>query len=54
MTLSGVSSLQWTWTSVLMRQSKFGGLTTKFTLDGHPSLTIGVFRTTGHETNCFF
>ena len=51
MTLSGVSSLQWTGTSVLMSQPELGGLMTEFTLGGHPYRTIGVFRATGHETD---
>jgi hypothetical protein len=51
LTLSGVSSLQWTGRSILMSQPEFGGLMTEFTVGGQPYRTIGVFRTTGHETD---
>ena len=49
LTLSGVSSLQWTGRSILMSQPELGGLMTEFTLRGQPYRTFGVFRDTGHE-----
>jgi len=51
LTLSGVSSLQWTGRSILMSQPEFGGLITEFTVGGQPYRTFGVFRNTGHEAN---
>ena len=51
LTLSGVSSLQWTGRSILMSQPELGGLMTEFTLGGQPYRTFGVFRNTGHETD---
>ena len=49
LTLSGVSSLQWTGWSILMSQPELGGLMTEFTVGGQPYRTFGVFRHTGHE-----
>ena len=51
LTLSGVSSLQWTGQSILMNQPELGGLMTKFTLGGQPYHTFGTFRNTGHEAD---
>ena len=51
LTLSGVSSLQWTGRSILMSQPELGGLMTEFTLGGEPYRTFGVFRNTGHEAD---
>ena len=51
LTLSGVSSLQWTGRSILMSQPEFGGLMTEFTVGGQPYRTFGVFRNTGHEAD---
>ena len=51
LTLSGVSSLQWTGRSILMSQPELGGLMTEFTLGGQPYRTLGVFRNTGHEAD---
>ncbi len=51
LTLSGVSSLQWTGRSILMSQPELGGLITEFTLGGQPYRTFGVFRNTGHEAD---
>ena len=51
LTLSGVSSLQWTGRSILMSQPELGGLMTEFTLGGQPFRTFGVFRNTGHEAD---
>ena len=49
LTLSGVSSLQWTGRSTLMSQPELGGLWTEFTPRGQPYRTFGVLRNTGHE-----
>ena len=51
LTLSGVSSLQWTGRSILMSQPELDGLMTEFTLGGQPYRTFGVFRNTGHEAD---
>ena len=51
LTLSGVSSLQWTGRAILMSQPEFGGLMTEFTPGGRPYRTFGVFRKTGHEAD---
>ena len=51
LTLSGVSSLQWTGQSILMNQPELGGLMTEFTLGGQPYHTFGTFRNTGHEVD---
>ena len=51
LTLSGVSSLQWTGRSILMSQPELGALFTEFTLHGQPFRTFGVFRRTGHEAD---
>lgn len=51
LTLSGVSSLQWTGRSILMNQPELGGLMTEFTLGGQPYHTFGAFRSTGHEAD---
>ena len=51
LTLSGVSSLQWTGRSILMSQPELGGLMTEFTVGGQPYRTFGVFRATGHEAD---
>ena len=49
--LSGIGTLQFTGRSILMSQPELGGLFTRFSLNGHPLHTIGVFRPTGHEDN---
>ena len=49
--LNGVGSLEFTGRSMLMNQPEIGGLITRFSLDGHPYQTFGVFRATGHESD---
>jgi len=51
LTLSGVSSLQWTGRSILMSQPELGGIMTEFSVRGQPFRTIGTFRNTGHEAD---
>lgn len=47
--LSGIGSLQYTGTSILMSQPETGGLITEFGLAGTPTRTIGALRATGQE-----
>jgi len=47
--LSGVGSLQYTGTSLLMSQPETGALITEFGLGGTPTRSIGTLRPTGHE-----
>ena len=49
--LNGVGSLDFTGRSILMNQPEIGGLVTRFSLNGHPYQTFGVFRATGHEAD---
>ncbi len=49
--LNGVGSLDFTGRSILMNQPEIGGLITRFSLNGHPYQTFGVFRPTGHEAD---
>ena len=49
--LNGVGSLQFTGQSIVMNQPELGGLITRFSLNGHPFHTFGVFRQTGHEAD---
>ncbi len=49
--LNGVGSLDYTGRSILMNQPEIGGLVTRFSLNGHPYQTFGVFRATGHEAD---
>jgi hypothetical protein len=49
LTLSGVSSLEWTGASVIMSRPELGGLMTEFTPGGRARRTLGRFRPTGHE-----
>ena len=49
--LNGVGSLEFTSRSILMNQPEIGGLITRFSLDGRPYQTFGVFRATGHEAD---
>ena len=49
--LTGVGSLQFTGQSIVMNQPELGGLITRFSLNGHPFHTFGVFRRTGHEAD---
>lgn len=49
LTLSGVSSLHWTGTSVLMSRPESGGLMTELSPGGRALRTLGRFRPTGHE-----
>ena len=49
--LNGVGSLDFTGRSILMNQPEIGGLITRFSLNGHPYETFGVFRATGHEAD---
>ena len=51
MVLNGVGSLDFTGRSILMNQPEIGGLITRFSLNGHPYETFGVFRATGHEAD---
>ena len=51
LTLSGVSSLQWTGRSILMSQPELGGVMTEFSLGGQPFRTVGTFRHTGQEAD---
>jgi hypothetical protein len=47
--LSGIGSLQYTGTSILMSQPETGALITEFELNGGVNRTIGRLRATGHE-----
>jgi hypothetical protein len=47
--LSGVGTLQYTGTSILMSQPETGALITQYTLQGGVSRTFGALRHTGHE-----
>jgi len=47
--LSGIGSLQYTGTSLLMSQPETGSLMTEFGLAGTPTRSIGALRPTGHE-----
>lgn len=47
--LSGIGSLQYTGTSLLMSQPETGSLMTEFGLGGTPTRSIGTLRRTGHE-----
>ena len=47
--LSGVGTLQYTGTSILMSQPETGALITEYTLQGGVSRTFGALRHTGHE-----
>jgi hypothetical protein len=47
--LSGIGSLQYTATSLLMSQPETGSLMTEFGLAGTPTRSIGALRRTGHE-----
>ena len=49
--LNGIGSLDFTGRSILMNQPEIGGLITRFSLNGHPYQTFGVFRATGHEAD---
>jgi hypothetical protein len=49
--LSGIGSLKYTGTSLLMSQPETGALMTEFGLGGTPTRSIGVLRRTGHETD---
>lgn len=49
--LNGIGSLDFTGRSILMNQAEIGGLITRFSLNGHPYQTFGVFRATGHEAD---
>ena len=49
--LSGVGSLQYTGTSLLMSQPETGSLMTEFGLGGTPTRSLGALRRTGHETD---
>ena len=48
--LSGVGTVEFTGREILMNQPELGGLITRFSLQGTPFHTFGVFRDTGHET----
>lgn len=47
--LSGIGSLQYTGTSILMSQPEHGAVMSEYTLAGGVNRTIGVLRRTGHE-----
>lgn len=47
--LSGIGSLQYTGTSLLMSQPETGSLMTEFGLGGTPTRSFGALRATGHE-----
>lgn len=47
--LSGVGSLQYTGSSIIMSQPEAGGLMTEYGLAGSPTRSIGALRPTGHE-----
>lgn len=47
--LSGVGSLQYTGSSIIMSQPETGGLMTEYGLAGTPTRSIGALRPTGHE-----
>jgi hypothetical protein len=47
--VSGIGSLQFTGTSVLLSQPEHGSLVAEYTLSGQPSRSIGTLRPTGHE-----
>jgi len=48
--VSGIGSLQYTGDSILMSQPETGALFTEFGLAGTPTRSIGLLRTTGHES----
>jgi hypothetical protein len=49
--LSGIGSLQYTGSSLLMSQPETGALMTEFGLGGTPTRSIGALRPTGHEAD---
>ena len=51
LSLSGISTLQYTGRSVLISQPETGGLLTEYGLAGTPVRTIGRLRRTGHEAD---
>ncbi|MGE0450072.1 MAG: hypothetical protein AB7Q29_10885 [Vicinamibacterales bacterium] len=49
MVTSGIASLQYTGTSILLSQPETGALISEYTVTGQPSRAIGALRRTGHE-----
>ena len=49
LTLSGVSSIDWTGRTLLMSRPELGGLIAELSPGGRPIRTMGRFRPTGHE-----
>ena len=49
--LSGIGSLQFTGTSVLLSQPDAGALITEYTIGGQPLRSVGTLRPTGHEVD---
>ncbi len=47
--LSGIASLQYTGSSVLLSQPETGALMTEYTIGGQPLRSVGALRHTGHE-----
>jgi hypothetical protein len=49
--VSGIGSLQYTGSSIIMSQPETGALVTEFGLGGSPTRTFGALRPTGHESD---
>jgi len=49
--LSGIASLQYTGTSVLLSQPETGALISEYTIGGQPLRSVGTLRATGHEAD---
>ena len=49
--ISGIGSLQFTGTSVLLSQPENGSLVSEYTLSGQPKRSVGRLRATGHESD---
>jgi len=49
--MSGIGTLQFTGTSVLLSQPENGALASEYTLAGQPTRSVGTLRATGHESD---
>jgi hypothetical protein len=49
--ISGIGSLQYTGTSIILSQPENGSLVSEYTLAGQPARSIGLLRATGHESD---
>ena len=49
--MSGIGTLQFTGTSVLLSQPENGALVSEYTLAGQPARSVGTLRATGHESD---